>query len=232
MELSKRLTAVASLVTEGASVADIGTDHGYVPIYLVKEGIIKKAIAMDINKGPLERARMHIVGYGLKDKIETRLSDGLKNLIPGDADTMIAAGMGGALVIKILEEGSMIVDSLKECILQPQSEISRVRKYLAGNNLVIQDEDMVEEDTKFYPMMKVVHGVPEHYEEYEYIYGKKLLEKRHPVLKKYLLREQSIQESIVRQLTARKDSESVKQRLSELQVEIGYTKQALAHYGL
>ena len=107
MELSKRLTKVASLVTEGASVADIGTDHGYIPIYLIENQIAARAIALDINKGPLERARMHIVGHGLKGQIETRLSDGLKEVKPGEVDTMIAAGMGGGLVIKILREESL-----------------------------------------------------------------------------------------------------------------------------
>ena len=159
MELSKRLYAVASLVTEGASVADIGTDHGYIPIYLTEQKIASKVIALDINKGPLERARMHIIGHGLKDQIETRLSDGLKAVDPGEVDTMIAAGMGGGLVIKILEEGKDVVDQLYTCILQPQSEIQRVREYLATNHLKIIAEDMVEEDGKFYPMMKVVHGV-------------------------------------------------------------------------
>ena len=79
MELSKRLQAVADLVTEGASVADVGTDHGYIPIYLIEHNIAGKVIALDINRGPLERARMHVVGHGLKGKIETRLSDGLES---------------------------------------------------------------------------------------------------------------------------------------------------------
>ena len=122
--------SVRILMTEGASVADIGTDHGYIPIYLMKEGIASKVIALDINKGPLERARLHIVGNGLKGQIETRLSDGLCKVMPGEVDTMIAAGMGGALVIKILTEGKKVVDSLTACILQPQSEIWKVRKYL------------------------------------------------------------------------------------------------------
>ena len=108
MELSKRLQAVADLVTEGASVADIGTDHGYIPIYLIEHHIAEKVIALDINRGPLERARMHIVGHGLKEKIETRLSDGLEKVLPGEVDTMIAAGMGGGLVIKILMEGRTV----------------------------------------------------------------------------------------------------------------------------
>ena len=230
MELSKRLYAVAGLVTEGASVADIGTDHGYVPIYLIKNNIASKVIAMDINKGPLERARMHIIGHGLKGQIETRLSDGLKNLEPGEVDAFIAAGMGGGLVIKILEDSKAVVDSLKFAVLQPQSEIAKVRKYLNRNGLVIIDEDMVEEDGKFYPMMKVVHGEPQVYEEYEYIFGKLLLEKKHPVLHKFLLREQYIQESIVEQLSKHIGSESAEQRTREILHERQYTLQALERF--
>ncbi len=230
MELSKRLYAVAGLVTEGASVADIGTDHGYVPIYLVKNNIASKVIAMDVNKGPLERARMHIIGHGLKGKIETRLSDGLKKLHPGEVDTMIAAGMGGALVIKILNDSKEVVDQLTYCILQPQSEIDKVRKYLVKNQLRIIDEDMVEEDGKFYPMMKVVHGEVEGHEEYEYIYGKKLLEKKHIVLEKYLLREKMIKESILEQLARRTDSISAKERAAEILTELELILKALERF--
>lgn len=230
MELSKRLYAVAGLVTEGASVADIGTDHGYVPIYLIKNKIASKVIAMDINKGPLERAKMHIIGHGLKGQIETRLSDGLKKVNPGEVDGMIAAGMGGALVIKILEESKAVVDTLEFLILQPQSEISKVRKYLNKNGLVIIEEDMVEEEGKYYPMVKVIHGQPEEYKEYEYIYGKKLLEKKHPVLEKFLLREKYIQESIVEQLSKHIGSESAEQRTREILHERQYTIQALERF--
>lgn len=227
MELSKRLTAVASLVTEGASVADIGTDHGYIPIYLVKQGIADKVIALDINRGPLERARLHITGHGLKDRIEIRLSDGLKKVVPGEVNTMIAAGMGGGLVIKILTEGEDVVEKLDYCILQPQSEITRVRRFLVSHNLQIEAEDMVEEDGKFYPMMRVIHGEPEVYEDYEYIYGKKLLENRHPVLHKFLLREKSIQESVLRQLERRTESQSAREREVEVYKDRQLTLQAL-----
>ena len=233
MELSKRLYAVAGLVTEGASVADIGTDHGYVPIYLVKKGIAEKAIALDVNEGPLERARSHIASYGLSGKIETRLSDGLSKVSPGEVDTMIAAGMGGGLIIKILEEGKEAVNSLKACILQPQSEIARVRKYLAGNGLLIAGEDMVEEDGKFYPLMKAVHapdGQQEDYEEYEYRYGKRLLEACHPVLYEFLLRERHIQEQILSRIKAQADSDSVRARQRELEEEMEYTARALRHF--
>lgn len=230
MELSKRLAAVAALVPEGACVADIGTDHGYVPIFLVEQGIVRKAVAMDINRGPLEHARMHIAESRLSDRIETRLSDGLEKLNVGEADTVIAAGMGGGLMIRILDEGREIIDSVKVCILQPQSEIVKVRRYLQEQGLVIVREDMVEEDGKYYPMMQVIHGEGECYEEYEYIYGKQLLRTCHPVLKKYLLREQGLKESIIRKLSVHSGSERTRERLDALRMELIYVRQALACY--
>ena len=230
MELSKRLYAVAGLVTEGASVADIGTDHGYVPIYLVESGIASKVIALDVNQGPLNRARMHIVGHGLGDRIETRLSDGLAMIRPGEVDTVIASGMGGPLTIRILQEGKEVADQLNALILQPQSEICRVRRFLTENGYRIEQEDMVLEDGKYYPVMRVVHGTKEPYEEWEYLYGKRLLEARHPVLLEFLKRELRIKESILEQLAGRSGSESAWEREEEICREREWIQKALAQY--
>ena len=230
MELSKRLYAVAGLVTEGASVADIGTDHGYVPIYLVENGIASKVIALDVNQGPLNRARMHIVGHGLGDRIETRLSDGLAMIRPGEVDTVIASGMGGPLTIRILQEGKEVADQLNALILQPQSEICRVRRFLTENGYRIEQEDMVLEDGKYYPVMRVVHGTKEPYEEWEYLYGKRLLEARHPVLLEFLKRELRIKESILEQLAGRSGSESARERAEEICREREWIQKALAQY--
>ena len=230
MELSKRLYAVAGLVTEGASVADIGTDHGYVPIYLVERGIASKVIALDVNQGPLNRARMHIVGHGLGDRIETRLSDGLAMIRPGEVDTVIASGMGGPLTIRILQEGKEVADQLNALILQPQSEICRVRRFLTENGYRIEQEDMVLEDGKYYPVMRVVHGTKEPYEEWEYLYGKRLLEARHPVLLEFLKRELHIKESILEQLAGRSGSESARERAEEICREREWIQKALAQY--
>ena len=230
MELSKRLYAVAGLVTEGASVADIGTDHGYVPIYLVESGIASKVIALDVNQGPLNRARMPIVGHGLGDRIETRLSDGLAMIRPGEVDTVIASGMGGPLTIRILQEGKEVADQLNALILQPQSEICRVRRFLTENGYRIEQEDMVLEDGKYYPVMRVVHGTKEPYEEWEYLYGKRLLEARHPVLLEFLKRELRIKESILEQLAGRSGSESARERAEEICREREWIQKALAQY--
>ena len=214
MELSKRLTAVAGLVTEGASVADIGTDHGYIPIYLIEQNLSPKVIAMDINKGPLERARIHIAGYGMSDRIETRLSDGLAAVKPKEVEEMIVAGMGGGLVIHILEEGKQIVSTLKGCILQPQSEIQKVREYLVEHGFRFEAEDMVEEDGKYYPMMRV---------------GPLLLKNKNPILYEYLKREIRIREDILLGL-AGKDGERIKERMTEIEHELEVAKKAMSYY--
>ena len=125
IRLSNRLSALASLVSKGHRLADIGTDHGYIPIYLCQTGIIPSAIAMDIGKGPLQQATAHIKQQGLSSRIRTRLSDGLTALQPGEADTILIAGMGGGLVMKILSQGTHALTGSEELILQPQSEIQR-----------------------------------------------------------------------------------------------------------
>lgn len=157
-KLSRRLQAVAAMVTKGNVVCDVGCDHGFIPIYLVQNGISPKVIAMDINEGPLAAAKEHIGEYFLAGYIETRLSDGLAALRRGEAGTVICAGMGGRLVIRILEEGRGKLGGAEEIILQPQSELQNVRAYLRGRGYVIADEDMVFEDGRYYPMMRVCYG--------------------------------------------------------------------------
>ena len=233
MELSKRLKAVAELVTPGMRLADVGTDHGYIPIYLTEAGVMPSAIAMDINKGPLERAKEHIREHGLEGKIQTRLSDGLKNLQMNEADCMIAAGMGGGLVIRILSEERDTAGSLKELILQPQSEIDSVRKYLTEEGYRIVAEDMVYEDGKYYPMMKAVPcmaGAGEiPYSEEELEFGRVLLQQAHPVLGQFLEREMEIQNRI---LSALESQESVraKKRMEEISYRIEWIRGILNTY--
>lgn len=240
MELSKRLYAVAGLVTEGASVADIGTDHGYIPIYLAEKEAYKDArfIAVDINAGPLERAKEHIVEYQLERRIETRLSDGLEALKPGEVHTMIAAGMGGALVIHILEANPEITASIREFVLQPQSEIAKVRAYLEFHDFVIVKEDMVEEDGKYYPMMKVRHKEDggrdtieekKPYTELELLYGPCLLRERNPVLAEYLNRERKIRAGILAGLAAQA-TDRARERIEELEIELSQIERALRMY--
>ena len=100
--LSKRLKAVASLVKKGSSVADVGTDHGYIPVYLIENNVVSSAIAMDINEKPLASCQALVKSKGLENEIQTRLSNGLENLKHGECDTVIIAGMGAELIVDIL----------------------------------------------------------------------------------------------------------------------------------
>lgn len=156
MQLSERLTKVASMVTAGNRLADVGTDHGYVPIYLYERQIVFHGIAMDIGKGPLERARLHIEKSGFENVIETRLSDGLTALKPGEAESIVIAGMGGPLMIRILSACPEVTASAKELVLQPQSEVADVRAWLYGQGYEIVEEHMVFEEGKYYPMFKAI----------------------------------------------------------------------------
>lgn len=184
--LSKRLKTVADMVTKGNIVADIGTDHGYVPIYLVKNEICPKAYAMDINEGPIKSAISNIAEVGLSDRIRAIQSDGMEKLQANMADSVIIAGMGGELIIKILKE-SKVNNTVKEFILSPHRDIDLVRRYVLKTNWHIEDEKMVVDAGKFYTVMKVKPGKEEiSYEQVEYIYGRCLLENKDLVLKDYL----------------------------------------------
>lgn len=186
MQLSERMRRLTCLVTEGNRLADVGTDHGYVPIALVKAGRIPSAVAMDVNRGPLARARAHIREYGLSTYIETRLSDGLAQLEPGEAETVMIAGMGGMLTIRILENGAHCLDTVQELVLQPQSDIRRVREWLRNHGRLTTAEDIVEEDGKYYPMLKAVRGRERPLTEADLCYGKAEVQRSPETLRRYL----------------------------------------------
>lgn len=229
MELSKRLQAVADLISDGMTVADVGTDHGYIPIYLLEAKKSPRVLAMDINEGPLLRAKEHIVQHGLQDAIETRQSDGVAKLQVGEYDCVVIAGMGGALTIKILEEGRAVFRNLKEFVLQPQSELSKVRQYLWEHGYCIIAEDMVLEDGKFYPMMKVINGPISEYDTVELRYGKLLLQQKHPVLKEFLEKELQVKQMILENLN-QESGPHIEVRKRELEEELEGIRYALQRY--
>lgn len=225
MRLSRRLQAVAHLAEGTAKMADVGTDHGYIPIYLVQEAQAEHAIAMDIKKGPLERAKENIRLYGLEDKIETRLSDGVSELRSGEADTVVIAGMGGALTVNILREGEEILSSVETMVLQPQSELHLVRRYLQNNGYCIVTEDMERDEGKYYPMMKVRHGIQKEWEEHESRYGKYLIRQKHPILEEYLEKELKTCENILRELQKNQGAH-IEKRLEEVEHQIQLIRRA------
>lgn len=237
VKISNRLTTAAALVTQGYTLADVGTDHGYIPIYLLQQKKILAAIAMDINEGPLERAKEHIALYGLQAYIQTRLSDGVAALKPGEVEAVLIAGMGGGLVMHILKDGEKVCQSAKELILQPQSEIEHVREFLREKGYTILAEDMVYEDGKFYPMMKVQYqGENENAQKASEVlklsdlYGGLLLQNRHPVLKTFLEKEKLIYTDIKENLAKQPASEKIRTRLAEVEDILHYNELALQFY--
>lgn len=237
VKISNRLTTAAALVTQGYTLADVGTDHGYIPIYLLQQKKIPSAIAMDINEGPLERAKEHIALYGLQAYIQTRLSDGVAALKPGEVEAVLIAGMGGGLVMHILKDGEKVCQSAKELILQPQSEIEHVREFLREKGYTILAEDMVYEDGKFYPMMKVQYqGENENAQKASEVlklsdlYGGLLLQNRHPVLKTFLEKERLIYTGIKENLEKQPVSEKIRMRLAEVEDILHYNELALQFY--
>ena len=220
MQLSKRLTALADLVTTGNRLADVGTDHGYVPISLIEQKRIPSAIAMDINKGPLERAREHIRQYGYEAYIETRLSDGLYALKAGEADAVLIAGMGGDLIRRILEDGAEVLPSVKELILQPQSEIQKVRRWLVEHGWTIVCENIVLDEGKYYPMFRAVHGEEKrNYSLADYRFGHLELQQSMDTLKEFLEKQRETQRQILASLPKTGD-ERILQRRKLVQEEI------------
>ena len=248
IQLSARLQAVADLVSEGSRVADIGTDHGFVPIYLIRSQRASACIAMDVRRGPLARAGEHIGENGLKDVIRTRLSDGLSALQQGEADTIICAGMGGRLMQRILREGKPQSLGIQEMILQPQSELMEFRRYLRESGCLFLQEEIVTEDGKYYPMMKVKlmpepvqapYGIfPEELaditgcssEEALRVcdrFGALLLEKRTSALHQYLLHGDEVCDTILAKISAEVHPE----RYAEVAAEKEDIQTALVWYG-
>lgn len=163
INISERLKCVASLVNKGARVADIGTDHAYLPIYLVQNGISNKVYACDVRKEPLRRAKLHIDEYGLSDKITTQLCDGLKGINKGDVDTVTICGMGGKLMKNILKAGIDKLGDNTQLVLSAQSELRDFRKYLLETGIDIKSEHMLLEDGKYYFIFDCVYNAQDEY---------------------------------------------------------------------
>lgn len=224
MQVSNRLKLVASFVSGEGTVADIGTDHGYIPIYLVKHHIANGVIAMDVVDGPLERARKHIKQHKLEDRITVRKSNGLQKLEKGEAHTVVIAGMGGGLVIKILQERMDIAKTVKEFVLSPQSEIPQVRRFLQENGFSIEKEQMIKEDGKYYVVMRVVLGKGNYYTNIDFEFGKYLIENKDKTFIEYLEKEEEKKRLVIEKLKTL-SSENSKKRIEEISKQLEWIQQ-------
>lgn len=158
MELTPRLRAVADFVPEGARLADVGTDHAYLPAALILEGKIPSAIAADLRQGPLARAKITVRDYGLNSQVAFRLCDGLKGVQPGEVDAVAIAGMGGETIAAILAAAPWTRERNVPLVLQPMSSMSDLRVWLTDNGYRIEREGLAREGETLYTVLSVRAG--------------------------------------------------------------------------
>ncbi len=232
IRISDRLRIVAHMCDKGAVVADIGTDHGYLPIYLVQEGIAPSAIAMDLRKGPLEKAKKHICDNCLEDRIQTRLSDGLEKLSKNEADIITICGMGGRLIADIVTKGKDVITQNTILVVSPQSEVGEFRHFLVSQGFEIEDEQMLKEDGKYFIIKcrKSEESVCSEFSETQYQYGWKLLDSKDKTLYEYLIKEKETNEGISNSIKKDESNPTVKLRLQQLSQKNNIIMKALSYY--
>ena len=226
--LSARLACVASLVSAGARVADIGSDHAYLPAALVLDGKIDFAIAGEVVKGPYENAVHEIKDHQLEGKVIPRLADGLAAIEPADkVDTITIAGMGGSLIASILEKDKNKLTGIKRLVLQPNVGESQLREWLMNNHYQIMNEKIIEEDNHIYEIIVAEPSVvPFRYSKYELDFGPFLLENKGPVFRKkwqeYLQREAHVIDQM------QKAQQPPVKKINEINQFLSQVKEAIA----
>ncbi|MBQ8998695.1 MAG: SAM-dependent methyltransferase [Clostridium sp.] len=216
MKLTDRLLKIASLVTEGKRVADIGTDHGYIPVYLLNQGKVPYAILADVNKGPLENARGEVRHNKLLDKVDLRLGSGIEVLEKGEVDEVIIAGMGGILISELLEAKLEVAHSVDKLILQPMQAQNELRKYLLNNGFEILDEVLVKEDFRIYEIIiaKYTGKNTVVSDDIYYEVGTKLIENKDPLLNEFIDKKIYMYNSIIKKIEG-KSSEGIEKKIKE-----------------
>ena len=201
LPISKRLLCCASMVQSGSRVADIGTDHGYLGIYLLQSGAARHVIACDLRKDPLENARRNAKLFGVDGEMEFRLSDGLEKILPDEVDTVVMAGMGGDLIQKILSQCPWRKREGLQFILQPQSAGNVLRRWLCEDGFEIRREEPVQDGHFLYTVMDIRQGEPAPLTPGTEYASPALLASGSPLVGNYLARVENALQETVRGLT-------------------------------
>ena len=204
------------MIGETDILCDIGCDHGYLPIYLLQNKKIKKAYACDLRDGPLKTASKNIAAYHMRDAITTVKSDGLRELASVEFNVISVCGMGGRLISQILENDIEVARRADYLILQPQSEIPVLRRFLAENGFVINEEKIAVEDRRFYVLMSVAKGNEPYQDEMSYLLGRRLLENKDELTKRYLLREKERYQTILNARGGADNAPDIQKLIEEL----------------
>ena len=187
MEISSRLKTVACMVDKCRCAADIGTDHGYVPIYLIKNHICSRVIASDINIGPIKKAMLNVKSENLSGRIDCRLGEGLSTIAPGEAEEIVIAGMGGNLIADIIESHIDVFRKSDSFVLQPMQNSEVLREYIYKKGFKILDEELCIDENRFYEIIKIEYASDiEKVDSIFYEVGKILIEKKHRYLSKFI----------------------------------------------
>ena len=219
MELSKRLSFIVKHMDKSKSMIDVGSDHGYIPIYVVKNNICEKAIASDINKGPVEKAKMNAALDGVSNKVDVRLGGGLSTVKKDEVEAVVIAGMGGNLIRDILEADKDKVEKYKYLILQPAQNPEILREYLYNNGYFIL-EDLCKDEGIFYELFKVKAGkeqVQKLHEDF-YEFSPRLIKEKNPLMKEYLELKEEKYKKILSFI--KEDTESALKRKESIQNKI------------
>lgn len=222
MELSKRLKFIVNHIDKVISLSDIGTDHGYIPLYALRTGLCERAIASDINKEPLDKARLNALLEGMGDELEFRLGSGLEPLKEGEVQAVIIAGMGANLIKDILEKDIEKVDNLDYLILQPAQNPKFLREYLYTSGYEIIEEDLCKDSGKYYELFKVKRKALEStiLDDIYYEISPKLLMSKHPLMKEYLQSKLDIYNKILDDLSKDVDSEAAVNKKREIEEKV------------
>ena len=219
MKLSDRLQKIADFVPRNTIVGDIGTDHGYIPIYLRENGISKIVIATDISQSSLNKIIESVNEVDHIDHIDIRLGDGLEPIKPFEIDTVVMAGMGGLLICDILDKDKEKRDSITHFILQPNVASKELRKYLYDNNFEIIDEVLAKEEDRFYEIIYAKKGKAYVTEDIYYEIGEKLIINRDPLLEEFIKNRIGTIEQILRELEG-KNTDKAQERYQQLSKKV------------
>lgn len=226
-QLSERLAAVASFVPKHAVLADIGSDHAYLPCYLAKQGRITKAIAGEVAQGPMESSLHNVRAEGLEQQIDVRLADGLAAIKAEDqVDTVTIAGMGGTLIATILEEGKARLHTVQRIIAQPNIHSVAVREWAAANGFFIADEDVVKEDGKIYEIIVLDRGTAS-YTEADLLMGPFLRERCSEVFREKWQRELQEWNRILAALEQAEQTDEIREKRSTIQRKYDVVRKVL-----
>ncbi len=217
--LSPRLTMVAKQVSIGATVADIGADHGLIPLYLAKNRIASKVIATDISEASLQKTRNLIRDANLEDIVDVRLGSGLQVIEPGEVDTIIMAGIGGVLIGEILEEGIQVLESVSRLILQPMSAQGCLREWLVKNDFTFAHEVLVKDNRYIYDIIVAEAGEQKVRDPIQYEIGFKLIENRDPLFIEFINEKIAKARTIIKKLES-ENTENAKEAMGEFRKKL------------